>query len=299
MDCGLPLNNDENDTMKGIISIQSHVVYGSAGNSSAVFPLQRLGFNVWPIHTVQFSNHTQYAQGWTGEKFDPSTIGDLRQGLSNIDALEKCHAVLSGYLGSSGQTHEVLKLVNEVRSANPSAIYVCDPVMGDVDKGCVVSEEVTGDLVNHLMPAADVIVPNQFELSCFTQMKITCLDNAIDACQKALTLGPKMVLVKHLHGISNSKFTMMLATKQGCYMVQRPLLSFERQPVGVGDLISALFTGGLLKGLSAVDSFTHANNACFGVLKETSDSGEWELQTVAAQQSLIEPKECFSVVRLT
>ncbi|GEA51602.1 pyridoxal kinase PdxY [Vibrio inusitatus NBRC 102082] len=284
--------------MKGIISIQSHVVYGSAGNSSAVFPLQRLGFNVWPIHTVQFSNHTQYPQGWTGDKFDPSTIGELRQGLSNIDALEKCHAVLSGYLGSSGQTHEVLKLVNEVRSANPEAIYVCDPVMGDAEKGCVVSEEVTGDLVNHLMPAADVIVPNQFELSCFTQMKISCLDDAIAACQKALTQGPKVVLVKHLHSISSDQFIMILATKEGFYMVERPLLSFERQPVGVGDLISALFTGGLLKGLPAVEAFVHANNACFAVLKETSDSGEWELQTVAAQQSLVEPKEYFAALRL-
>ena len=43
-----------------ILSIQSHVVYGHVGNSAATFPLQRLGFEVWPIHTVQFAHHTGY-----------------------------------------------------------------------------------------------------------------------------------------------------------------------------------------------------------------------------------------------
>ena len=45
--------------MKNILSIQSHVVYGFAGNKSATFPMQLLGVDVWALNTVQFSNHTQ------------------------------------------------------------------------------------------------------------------------------------------------------------------------------------------------------------------------------------------------
>lgn len=83
--------------MKSIISIQSHVVYGHAGNSSVVFPIQRMGLDVWPIHTVQFSNHTQYEQGWAGQTFSSGDIRNLVRGLDNISALKDCGAVLSGY----------------------------------------------------------------------------------------------------------------------------------------------------------------------------------------------------------
>ncbi|MGR5095347.1 pyridoxal kinase PdxY [Vibrio maritimus] len=284
--------------MKGIISIQSHVVYGHAGNSSAVFPMQRMGFEVWPIHTVQFSNHTQYQQGWKGKAFSADDISELISGIANIEQLKNCQALLSGYQGSADQCLAVLEAVRQVKAQNPDAIYVCDPVMGDPEKGCIVPQGTTEYLVNDVMPSADVIVPNQFELAQFTNMEITDLDSAVVACQKALSRGPKMVLVKHLHSVSDDKFTMMLATKSGCFIAQRPHLKFAKQPVGVGDLISALFTAGLLKGWSAEQAFEHANNASYAVLKETQQRDEWELQTVAAQGELVEPTERFPITKV-
>ena len=56
-----------------ILSIQSWVAYGHVGNASAVFPLQRLGAEVWAINTVQFSNHTGYG-AWRGQVFPESLI---------------------------------------------------------------------------------------------------------------------------------------------------------------------------------------------------------------------------------
>lgn len=284
--------------MKGIISIQSHVVYGHAGNSSAVFPMQRMGFEVWPIHTVQFSNHTQYQQGWKGKAFSADDISELISGIANIEQLKNCQALLSGYQGSADQCLAVLDAVRQVKAQNLNAIYVCDPVMGDPEKGCIVPQGTTEYLVNDVMPSADVIVPNQFELAQFTNMEITDLESAVVACQKALSRGPKMVLVKHLHSVSDDKFTMMLATEVGCYIAQRPHLKFTKQPVGVGDLISALFTAGLLNGWSAEQAFEHANNASYAVLKETQQRGEWELQTIAAQDELVEPTERFPITKL-
>ncbi|MCW8346595.1 pyridoxal kinase PdxY [Vibrio sp. ZSDZ65] len=284
--------------MKGVISIQSHVVYGHAGNSSATFPLQRMGFEVWPIHTVQFSNHTQYQQGWTGQAFSAQDINALITGIDNIGQLANCQAVLSGYQGSAEQCLAVIEAVNKVKAQSPDAIYVCDPVMGSPEKGCIVPAGTTEHLVKRVMPMADVIVPNQFELGQFADMAINNLEDAVTACHKALAKGPKMVLVKHLHSVSNEKFTMMLATKQGCYIAQRPHLDFDKQPVGVGDLISALFTAGLLKGWSPEQAFEHANNASYGVLKETQNRGEWELQTIAAQQEFIAPSEVFPIQKV-
>ncbi|WP_163133647.1 pyridoxal kinase PdxY [Agarivorans sp. Alg241-V36] len=284
--------------MKGIISVQSHVVYGHAGNSSAVFPLQRMGFEVWPVHTVQFSNHTQYRQGWTGQSFPANEITDLVKGIDAIGQLNQCQALVSGYLGSAAQAESLLAAVAAVKQANPKAMYVCDPVMGDPDKGCILAEGISEYLVENVMPKADVIVPNQFELSRFVGMQITNLQDAIDGCNQALAKGPKVVLVKHLHSLTNGQFSMMMADASGCYLVKRPQLEFEKAPVGVGDLISALFTGGLLKGWPPVMALEHANNASYGVLKATQHNGEWELQTILAQDQLSEPHYSFSAAKV-
>ncbi|NGZ14130.1 pyridoxal kinase [Vibrio aestuarianus] len=244
--------------MKGILSIQSHVVYGHAGNSSAVFPIQRMGLETWPIHTVQYSNHTQYEQGWKGQRFNADEITTIVNGLDDIGQLSNC-----------------------------------DPVMGDPDKGCILPEGVTEELIQTLMPIADVIVPNQFELTQFTGVNITSLYDAITACKKAIELGPRFVLVKHLSTLSEGVFSSLLATPKACYLVQRPEIEFDKPPVGVGDLITSVFTACLVKGMSPVAAFRHTNNAVYGVLEVTQDNGEWELQTILGQYEFVEPTHDF------
>ena len=114
---------------------------GAAGNSAAVFPMRRLGVNVWPLNTVQFSNHTQYGK-WTGSVQPPTELTDIAEGIAAIDALDRCDAVLSGYLGSEEQGAAVLDVVAKVKAANPNALYCCDPVMGHPEKGCIVAPGV-------------------------------------------------------------------------------------------------------------------------------------------------------------
>ncbi|WP_288710001.1 pyridoxal kinase, partial [uncultured Serratia sp.] len=124
--------------MKNILSIQSHVVFGHAGNSAAEFPMRRMGVNVWPLNTVQFSNHTQYGQ-WTGCVMPASHLSEIAQGIAKIDQLKRCDAVLSGYIGSPEQGDHILAIVRQVKQANPNAWYFCDPVMGHPEKGCIVA----------------------------------------------------------------------------------------------------------------------------------------------------------------
>lgn len=288
--------------MKNIISIQSHVAFGHAGNSSAVFPLQRMGFEVWPIHTVQFSNHTQYAEGWTGQAFSAEHISQLIDGIAAIDQLKNADALISGYQGSAEQCSATYDAVTRLKQANPQALYICDPVMGDPQKGCIVADGVAEALCQKLLPMADVIVPNQFELSQFVGMDINTLDEAIEAieaCQRALAKGPKLVLVKHLHCLSEQQFSMMLASQNGCFLVQRPHLDFAKAPVGVGDLITATFSGALLQGLDPVAAFEHCHNAVYGVLLETQQSQQWELQTIAAQQQFVSPSSSYQAQTLS
>jgi pyridoxine kinase len=120
-----------------ILSIQSHVAYGHVGNAAAAFPLQRLGIEVWQVHTVQFSNHTGYGS-WKGAVFDAGMIREVIAGISERGALRLCDGVLSGYMGSADIGDAILDTVLRVRRANPAMRYCCDPVIGDVGRGVFV-----------------------------------------------------------------------------------------------------------------------------------------------------------------
>ena len=284
--------------MKGVLSIQSHVTYGHAGNSAAVFPMQRMGLEVWPIHTVHFSNHTQYNQGWTGKAVAGEAIAEIFDGLEKIGVLESIRAIVTGYLGDASHCDVIANIVKKAKAANPDCLYLCDPVMGDPEKGCIVSDGVAESLVGTLMPMADILVPNQFELTRFTGQDIHSMEDAVVACEKALALGPNLVLAKHLHGVKGDQFSMLMASNQGNYLAQRPHLTFPREPVGVGDMISATFLAGLINGLEAQQALEHCNNAVFGILEETAASNQWELQLIAGQKQFETPSNSFKVAQL-
>ena len=146
-----------------ILSIQSSVAYGYVGNSAATFPLQRLGHEVLPVLTVHFSNHTGYGS-WRGQVLDPAVVADVIEGIAERGALDTVDAVLTGYQGSPGVAEVVLATVDRVRRLNPGAVYCCDPVMGDVGRGMFVLPGVPELIRERVVPRADIVTPNLFEL---------------------------------------------------------------------------------------------------------------------------------------
>src|SRR5687767_8497688 len=182
-----------------LLSIQSHVAYGHVGNASAVFPMQRLGVEVWPIHTVQFSNHTGYG-AWKGRVFDGPAIEELVEGIADRGVLPRCDGVLSGYMGSADIGTAILSAVARVRAANRQALYCCDPVIGDVGRGVFVRPGIPEFMREKAVPAADVITPNQFELEFLSGRSTGSLVGLKEAIAAAHKLGPKVVLVTSVHG---------------------------------------------------------------------------------------------------
>src|SRR5687768_17753569 len=146
-----------------LLSIQSHVAYGHVGNSAAVFPLQRIGVEVWAINTVQFSNHTGYG-AWRGQVFQEGLIRDCVTGIAERGALARCDGVLSGYMGDAAIGEAILDAAARVKAANPKALYCCDPVIGDVGRGVFVRPGIPEFMKTRTVPAADIITPNHFEL---------------------------------------------------------------------------------------------------------------------------------------
>ncbi|MBC9248684.1 pyridoxal kinase [Pseudomonas alcaligenes] len=282
-----------------LLSIQSHVVFGHAGNSAAVFPMQRLGVNVWPLHTVQFSNHTQYGQ-WAGEAMAAQQIPALVDGIDAIGELGNCDAVLSGYLGSAEQGRAILAAVSRIRLANPRLIYLCDPVMGHPQKGCSVAPEVGAFLLEEAAAVADYLCPNQLELDSFCGRSPRSLDDCVEMARSLLARGPQAILVKHLEypGKPADCFETLLVSASECWHLRRPLLAFPRQPVGVGDLTSGLFLCRLLLGDSLRDAFEFSAAAVHEVLLETQACASYELQLVRAQDRIAHPRVKFAASRL-
>ncbi|MCX8601554.1 MULTISPECIES: pyridoxal kinase PdxY [unclassified Gilliamella] len=287
--------------MKNILSIQSHVVFGHAGNSAAVFPMRRLGVNVWPLNTVQFSNHTQYRQ-WTGTVMPASHLTEIVDGINAIDELKHCDAILSGYMGSPEQGNAIIEIVKKVKAVNPNAVYLCDPVMGHPEKGCFVAPGVAEFLCNSALPMADMMAPNILELEELNgKQQIKNVDEAVVACRELCKKGPKAILVKHLSraGYRKDRFEMLLVTEQEAWHIERPLVDFgERQPVGVGDMTSGLFLANILLGKSLVEALEHTTSAVYAVMLETLKREAYELQLVAAQNEIETPNQWFKAKRI-
>lgn len=277
-----------------LLAIQSHVVFGHAGNAAAVFPMQRIGINVWPLNTVQFSNHTQYGQ-WTGQVLPPEQIPALVDGIAGIGELGNCDAVLSGYLGSAVQGRAILDVVARIKQANPRALYLCDPVMGHPEKGCIVAPEVSDFLLEEAAAVADYLCPNQLELDSFCDRQPNSLADCVEMARSLLARGPRAILVKHLNypGKAGDTFEMLLVAADQAWHLQRPLLAFPRQPVGVGDLASGLFLSRLLLGDDLRNAFEFAGAAVHEVLLETQACGSYELELVRAQDRIAHPRLKF------
>ena len=150
-----------------VLSIQSAVSYGHVGNSAAVFPLQRIGVEVLPVYTVNFSNHTGYG-AWRGPLIAPDDVREVITGVEERGAFAQVDAVLSGYQGSEGIGDVIIDAVKRVKAANPDAVYACDPVMGNAKSGCFVAPAIPELLREKVVPVADIITPNQFELGFLT-----------------------------------------------------------------------------------------------------------------------------------
>ena len=280
-----------------ILSIQSHVAYGHVGNAAAVFPLQRMGVEVWPIHTVQFSNHTGYGS-WKGRVFDADMISEIVTGIGQRGVLGECDGILSGYMGSSDIGEAALDAVVTVKRANPAAKYCCDPVIGDVGRGIFVRDGIPEFMKNKAVPAADVITPNQFELNYLSKRTSNTLLQARDAVKAVHGLGPRTVLVTSLHTDETPGDSIdLLASNEGaCFILRTPKLPLAVN--GAGDAIAALFFAHYLSSGDISDALSRAASSVFGVLAKTVGTDSGEIQLVAAQDEIVNPSRLFEVKAL-
>lgn len=277
-----------------ILSIQSAVAYGHVGNSAAVFPLQRIGVEVMPVYTVNFSNHTGYG-AWRGPLISPDDVRDVILGIEERGAFPEIDVVLSGYQGGEGIADVILDAVARVKSANPDAIYACDPVMGNAKSGCFVAPAIPVLLRERVVPAADLITPNQFELGFLTGTEPSDLASTLESADLARAMGPSTVLVTSVERPDRPDETieMLAVTDAGAWIVRTPRIPMKAN--GSGDVTAALFTAHYRRTGDAADALARTTSSVFDLLERTHESGRRELRLVESQETYAHPRMQFTI----
>lgn len=280
-----------------IISIQSHVSYGHVGNSAAVFPLQRIGHEVWPVHTVNFSNHTGYGE-FGGSLIPADQVRDVIRGIKDRGAFSDVDAVLSGYQGGSDIADVIIEAVAQVKDENPKALYACDPVMGNAKSGCHVSDLIPPLLRDRVVPVADIITPNQFELGYLTGIEASDIGSTLKACEAARSMGPSTILVTSVLRPDRPANTieMIAVNDAGAWKVQTPFIDFKRN--GSGDVTAALFTGHYIRDHDAGEALARTVSSVFQLIETTFKANSRELCVIEAQEAYAHPRLEFDVEKI-
>ena len=276
-----------------ILSIQSAVAYGHVGNSAAVFPLQRIGVEVLPVYTVNFSNHTGYG-AWRGPLISPDDVREVLLGIEERWVLPQIDVVLSGYQGGEGIADVILEAVKRVKAANPAAVYSCDPVMGNAKSGCFVAPAIPVLLRDRVVPAADIITPNQFELGFLTGTEPDTLESTLASVELVRATGPRTVLVTSVERPDREDGTieMLAVDDSGAWLVQTPHIPMKAN--GSGDVTAALFTAHYRRTGDLSEALARTTSSVFDLLTRTHESGERELQLVESQDAYAAPQMQFT-----
>lgn len=286
--------------LKRVLTIQSHVTFGHVGNSAAVFTLQRMGIEAMPIHTVQFSNHSGYKL-FTGQVFTADEISEVIRGLRENRFLENVDAVISGYIGKVGVGQVIHDVVREIRTHNPKAMYVCDPVMGDKEDGVgFFVDETIPPLMKEALESATIITPNYFEFEVLCGQPIRTLS---DACREARRLISEnayltTVLITSFRVNDTDDELMTLAiTADEAWKVTTPRCHYVPMPSGTGDTFTALYLAHTLNGDSVEKAITYTTSTLYALVKDT-ENGSHDLSLIREQAQIIQPTELFIAEQL-
>lgn len=275
-----------------ILSIHSHVSYGHVGNSAAVFALQRLGCEAWPVNTVSFSNHPGHGS-FTGRIVDAAEVESLIEGLEKLGVLAKCDGVLSGYLGAADTGPVVLATVKAIRQLNPAVLYCCDPVLGDTSTGYYVRAGLPEFMRERAVPEADILTPNQFELEALSSHSVATRADLIAALARLHGQGPKIILVTSVMTRETPAEFVELVISDGkhVHLLRTPRLRAEFN--GAGDMMGALLLFHYLRKRDASAALAEVAASVFGILQRTIEAGSRELALVVAQDELVAPSTSF------
>ncbi len=279
--------------MAHILTLQSHVVYGHAGNAAAVFPMQRLGHQVSVVNLLQFSNHTGYGS-WGGKVLSAEELQDVLQGFKSIGMCNQLDAVISGYMGSVEQAEVVYDFILNLKQQQPNVIYCCDPVMGDDGCGLYIKPALAEFIRTRLIYLADWLIPNAFELSQLSNSAILYPEDALNASRKLLHACNSLqgILATSISNDINNT-GMLLVTRTQAYHCETPKYDLIKTVHGTGDVTTATFVSHVLNGNKPGLAMQKAANTLHAITQYTYQQRLTELGIIQMQEAIAKPRSVF------
>lgn len=272
-----------------VLAIQPWVARGHVDAAATMACLHALGHEAWAVPTGIYSTPEGTAAG-TGRVLPTDQVGELLAGIVARGRLAECAAVFTGNLGSAATGEAALAVVERVKTANPQALYLCDPELGV--SGRVYGRPGIQDFLrDRALGRADIVTPNAFELSLLTGAAPASLSEA-SAAAAGLSArlrpgGPRMVLVMGLElaALPQQTVTLLVRDKKAAAVVTSRL----DLPLGTGDALAALFLGRLLDGAAAEAALCHAASAVHALAERAAATARADLPLVSERAALIEP----------
>jgi pyridoxine kinase len=270
-----------------ILVVSSHVVRGSVGGRAG-FVLERAGFRLWTVPTVLLPWHPGHGPA-TRIVPPPADFAAMADDLCRSPWLAEVAAVVTGYFGDASQAEPVARLIRAVKAANPAAIHLADPVIGD-DGGLYVSDGVVRAQVETILPLADVATPNRFELAHFTGADTASMGDLVAAARR---LGPPTVLVTSAPALMRGHTGVAMVDSRRVLVAENRLVADA--PSGTGDLFASLWLTRRLAGESEETALAGAVAGTYEVVAASAASGSGELDLSAQQERMLRPATAVEV----
>ncbi|MGD9802847.1 MAG: pyridoxal kinase [Hyphomicrobiaceae bacterium] len=258
--------------MARVLAISSQVARGAIGLSAAVPALQAFGHEVIALPTILLSNHPGHAR-FAGEHISPELLGRMMDALEANGWLAGFDAVLTGYLPSVDHVAFAQSAVERVTRQSPSAVYLCDPVLGDHPKGLYIAHDAANAIRDRLLPIADMLKMNRFEAEWLCGCEFNDKDDFVRAARArrwhttVITSLPS----QHAGSIAN------VLVDGTVPALAREVNRRDRVPNGTGDLLGALWLGHRLRPCSNAEAFERAVAGVELVLSRSIDTDELQL----------------------
>jgi len=290
--------------MANILSLTSHVVYGHVGGQAAGPVWQAMEHEIWHLPTVLFSNHPGHG-GFTGGLVPLDQQNQLLDGLMDRQFLADCSALHTGYLGQVGSVDVALRAAGAM-----DGLVLCDPVLGDEGR-LYVDGDLAAAMRDRLVPHADLVTPNRFELGWLTGREVHSLETAIEAAQALRQQGPDIVVCTSA-AVSDGWLYNLAAGPDGLYQVRVPhiadgvadgetdgVANGAIVPKGTGDAFAATLLGHYLKHGDVPSALAWASAALHGLIRASIDLGADELAVVAARDQITAPDRLFEAEKVS